>query len=233
VTEQQVIGLPVSFVEDPEMISWCPLGAVILGGQQMASLDLRREEDQQRFGEILVQNECACPRCFLPHQCQLESIVFARVVARIRCKACNFAFRWYASESSWIVYERYGAREDVAVGRLNATGRERIEYLGDGTEQRDHARAMWHGLLASEFDEPLELARLDHAEERVELRKRIGEFRCPICREALLYPIRSRRGLVRVVCRNAGCRQQWGFNPKEAIQEETPAPMQRESEVAA
>jgi hypothetical protein len=207
VTEQQ----PVTFVEDPAMISWCPLGAVILGGQKMASLDLRREEDQQRFGEILVENECACPRCFLPHSCQLESIVFARVVARIRCKECGFHFRWYASESSWLVYERHGIREDVAITRGVAAA-----------DDRELAEAVFTGLLSSEIDQPDE--KILRGRARVStLRKEIGEFRCPVCREALLHPIRYRRGLARVVCRNAGCRQQWGFNPKEAPEEETPA----------
>jgi transposase-like protein len=209
VTEQQ----PVTFVEDPEMISWCPLGAVILGGQKMASLDLRREEDQQRFGEILVENECACPRCFLPHSCVLENIVFARVVARIRCKECGFHFRWYASETAWLVFEGYGSREDVAAGWLNARGRKRV---GAGAGRRERAKQMWQGLFGSEFDEPVERVEL-----REEFGAHIGEFRCPICREALLHPIRYRRGFARVVCRNSGCRQQWGFNPKEAREEET------------
>jgi hypothetical protein len=173
-------GRPVEFVENDEMIRWCPMGAVILGGQKMHSLDLRCEEDQQRFGEVLVENECACPRCFVAYCCELESIVFARVAGRIRCKRCGFRFRWYATAARWRVVE-----EQSVEGALD----------------------QWQTLL---FQEP-------RPEERETppalLRERVAELRCPICREDLLHPIRYRRGLLRVVCRNSGCRQVWGFDP--------------------
>jgi hypothetical protein len=94
---------PVEFVD--QGLSWCPLAAVILGGQKMQSLDLRTSADQQRFGEVLVENEIGCPRCFFPHSCELESINFARVVCRISCKRCGFRFRWYATGAAWRVHE--------------------------------------------------------------------------------------------------------------------------------
>jgi hypothetical protein len=175
------------------MISWCPLGAVILGGQKMASLDLRREEDQQKFGEILVENEIACPRCFAPYVCQLDSIIFAKVVAKVSCTQCGFKFRWYASEAAWLVYEQ--------------------------DADQDLAGIYWRNLLMSECDKPEERDTAPRS-----LQERVAEFRCPICREDLLHPIRYRPGLVRVVCRNSSCRQQWGFNPEQAVSTQVLSP---------
>src|SRR4051812_10406885 len=180
------------------MISWCPMGAVILGGKTMASLDLNREEDQQRFGEVLVQNECACPKCFRPYACKLESIKFARVVGRIRCTQCGFRFRWYASEATFLVWDFL----ETSVFKWH-TSRD--------SDEPGAATQAWQELLTSEFDEPKERDTPLRG-----LLEFIAELRCPICREDLFHPIRYRTGLVRVVCRNAGCRQQWGFNPEQA-----------------
>ena len=62
----------------------------------------------------------------------------------------------------------------------------------------------------------------------------IVDLRCPICREDLLHPIRYRPGLVRVVCRNAGCSQQYGIPTKqEGAKRQADAPDAPEARAAA
>jgi hypothetical protein len=198
-----VTGRPVEFVDIPEAIHWCPFAAIVLGGQKIHSLDLRREEDQQAFGAVLVENEHACPRCFFPRCCELESIVFARVIARVRCKRCGFKYRWYASETTWRVLDNCTRDEAVANWKTS-----------------EHAAADWEALLISDPSNYTKPEERDTAPPT--LQEQVAGYRCPICREDLLHPIRYRPGLVRVVCRNSGCRQQWGFNPEQPIRGSVP-----------